>query len=168
MFLRLFDSRTHLIAHCHHALQSRACQPPLCSPDSSTTRRCSRQQAPRCQLPSSDHGRHRTAWYAPLVGPFLCPSSRAEELAAQLAAPLAIRHAVVDSGAGGIGPAVDAVAADERLILRGVEIALPPDAQADAARRAVSAFDAPSADRTTTNRPTSNPLVQRVGVMRWR
>jgi hypothetical protein len=88
-----------------------------------------------------DHSRHRTAWYAPLVGPFLCPSSRTEELAAQVAAPLAVRL-VVDSGTGGIGPAVDAVASDERLILQGVEIALPPDAPADAARRAVSALDA--------------------------
>ena len=88
-----------------------------------------------------DHSRHRTAWYAPLVGPFLCPSSRTEELAAQVATPLAVRL-VVDSGTGGIGPAVDAVASDERLILRGVEIALPPDAPADAARRAVSALDA--------------------------
>jgi hypothetical protein len=88
-----------------------------------------------------DHTRHRIAWYAPLVGPFLCPSSRTEELAAQVAVPLAVRL-VVDSGTGGIGPAVDAVASDERLILRGVEIALPPDAPADAARRAVSALDA--------------------------
>ena len=97
----------------------------------------------RTPMPTAveDHGRYRTAWYAPLIGPFLCPSSRAEELAAQLAAPLAVRL-VVDSGAGGIGPAVDAVAADERLILRGVEIALPPDAPADAARRAISALDA--------------------------
>jgi hypothetical protein len=89
----------------------------------------------------ADHAQHRAAWYAPLVGPFLCPSSRTDELAAQVAAPLAVRL-VMDSGAGGIGPAVDAVASDERLILRGVEIALAPDAPADAARRAVSALDA--------------------------
>jgi hypothetical protein len=88
-----------------------------------------------------DHQRHRAAWYASLIGPLLCPSSRLGELAAAVATPVGVR-VVVDTGAGGIGPAVDAVAADERLILRGIEIALPPDAPAAAARRVVSALDA--------------------------
>ncbi|HXU98190.1 MAG TPA: hypothetical protein VFP03_08835 [Jiangellaceae bacterium] len=88
-----------------------------------------------------NHVRHRAAWYAWLVGPMLCPSSRTEELAARIEAPLPVRL-VIDSGAGGIGPAVDAVASDDRLILQGVEIALPPDSPADAARRAVAALDA--------------------------
>jgi hypothetical protein len=93
------------------------------------------------QVAVEDHIRHRAAWYAPLVGPFLCPASRLDELAAQVAAPMRVRL-VVDTGAGGIGPAVDTVAADDRLLLRGVEISLTPDSPADAARRTVSAFDA--------------------------
>jgi hypothetical protein len=88
-----------------------------------------------------DHRTHRTAWYAPLIGPFLCPASRLDELALQVAAPIGIR-VVIDTGAGGIGPAVDAIAADERLLMRGIEIALPPDAPADSARRVVAALDA--------------------------
>jgi hypothetical protein len=88
-----------------------------------------------------DHAHHRAAWYAPLVGPFLCPSSRLDELAAQVETPIAVRL-VVDTGAGGIGPAIDAIASDDRLVLRGVEISLPPDAPAEAARRAVAVLDA--------------------------
>ena len=88
-----------------------------------------------------DHSRHRAAWYAPLIGPFLCPSSRLDELAAQVVTPTPVR-VVVDTGAGGIGPAVDAIATEERLLLRGIEIALPPDAPAAAARRVVAALDA--------------------------
>lgn len=94
-------------------------------------------------MPSAiaEHLRHRAAWYGPLVGPFLCPASRLDELAARVDAPFAVRL-VVDTGAGGIGPAVDAVASDDRLVLRGVEIALPPEAPVDGARRVVSALDA--------------------------
>jgi hypothetical protein len=88
-----------------------------------------------------DHGRHRAAWYAPLVGPLLCPSSRLDELAAQVETPIAVRL-VMDTGAGGIGPAIDAIASDDRLVLRGIEISLPPDAPAEAARRAVAVLDA--------------------------
>jgi hypothetical protein len=88
-----------------------------------------------------DHRRHRAAWYAPLVGPFLCPASRVGELAAQIDLPLAVRL-VIDTGAGGIGPAVDAIAADDRLVLRGVEVPLPPDAAVESARRVMAALDA--------------------------
>jgi hypothetical protein len=88
-----------------------------------------------------DHGRHREAWYAPVVGPFLCPASRLDELAAQVEVPIAVRL-VIDTGAGGIGPAVDAIASDDRMALRGVEISLPPEAPADSARRAISVLDA--------------------------
>jgi hypothetical protein len=89
----------------------------------------------------ADHRRHRTAWYSPLIGPFLCPSSRLTELADQVAEPLQVRL-VMDTGAGGVGPAVEAIAADSRLILRGIEISLPADGPGEAARRAVAAIDA--------------------------
>jgi hypothetical protein len=88
-----------------------------------------------------NHQRHRAAWYSPLIGPLLCPASRVDELTSQAQAPLPVRL-VMDTGAGGIGPAVDAVASDDRLILSGVEIALPPEDPVGAARRAVSALDA--------------------------
>jgi hypothetical protein len=88
-----------------------------------------------------EYRRHLTAWYASLLGPFLCPASRLDELAALVESPIEVR-VVVDTGAGGIGPAVDAIASDDRLILRGVEISLPPDTPADAARRAVAILDA--------------------------
>jgi hypothetical protein len=107
-----------------------------------------------------EHRRHRAAWYAPLIGPFLCPSSRLDELAAEVTAPIAVR-VVVDTGAGGIGPAVDAIAADERLLLRGIEIALPPDTPPAAARRAVSALDAavggPDGDEPAYLEPARGP-----------
>ncbi|HEY9379419.1 MAG TPA: hypothetical protein VIQ02_20255, partial [Jiangellaceae bacterium] len=48
-----------------------------------------------------DHSGHRAAWYAPLVGPFLCPASRLDELAAQVATPIPVRL-VIDTGAGGV------------------------------------------------------------------
>ena len=88
-----------------------------------------------------EHARHRSAWYGSLVGPFLCPASRLEELAGLVATPSDVR-VVVDTGAGGVGPAVDAVASDGLLVLRGVEVALRAEPLADAARRAVAALDA--------------------------
>lgn len=88
-----------------------------------------------------NHQRHRAAWYSPLIGPLLCPASRVDELTTHAQTPLPVRL-VMDTGAGGIGPAVDAVASDDRLILSGVEIALPPEDPVGAARRAVSALDA--------------------------
>lgn len=76
-----------------------------------------------------------------MVGPFLCPASRLDELAGHLTAPLGVRI-VVDAGVGEIGPAVDAVASDDRMVLRGVEVSLRGTPLADAARRTVAALDA--------------------------
>lgn len=89
------------------------------------------------------HDEHHRAWYAPLVGPFLCPASRLDELAGLLEGrpqPLGV-SIIVDTGTGGIGPAVDAVAADTRMTLRGVEVPLRGEPLADAARRAATALD---------------------------
>jgi hypothetical protein len=99
------------------------------------------------------HREHGAAWYAHLIGPFLCPASRLTELAAQLGsdAPEFGVAVIVDTGTDGIGPAVDEVAADHRLTLRGVEVPLrggPGGGTAgggglrDAARRTVAAVDA--------------------------
>jgi hypothetical protein len=92
----------------------------------------------------TSHLSHRTAWYAPLVGPFVCPAARLDELAARLdfgSDPLGVT-VVVDTGVGGIGPAVDVVAADDRMILRGIEVPLRGEPLSEPARRALAALDA--------------------------
>jgi len=92
----------------------------------------------------SAHERHRAAWYGPLVGPFLCPASRLDELAARLhtrSEPFGVT-VVVDTGVGGVGPAVDVVAAEERMVLRGIEIPLRGEPLPDPAKRTVTALDA--------------------------
>lgn len=89
------------------------------------------------------HREHRTAWYADMIGPFLCPASRLDGLAGRLGDDDDLGVTViVDTGTGGIGEAVDAVAADRRMTLRGVEIALRGEPLHDAARRTVAALDA--------------------------
>lgn len=91
------------------------------------------------------HHKHRTAWYADMIGPFLCPASRLDELAGRLtddAADVLSVTVIVDTGTAGIGEAVDAVAADRRLMLRGVEVPLRGEPLRDAARRTVAALDA--------------------------
>ncbi len=90
------------------------------------------------------HRTHRGAWYADLVGPLLCPASRIDTLGAIVGdaeGRLGVA-VVVDTGTGGVLPAVDVVARDERLVLRGVEVPLRGEPLADAARRAVAALDA--------------------------
>ncbi|HJU97117.1 MAG TPA: hypothetical protein VJ644_03995 [Jiangellaceae bacterium] len=92
----------------------------------------------------TSHLGHRRAWYAPLVGPFVCPATRLDELAAHLdfgSGPLGVT-VVVDTGVGGIGPAVDVVAADDRMILRGIEVPLRGEPLTDPARRTLAALDA--------------------------
>jgi len=76
------------------------------------------------------HDGHERAWYADLVGPFVCLDIRLDELAAVVAAspprdePLAV-SVIVTGGAEAIGPAVDAIAADARLKLAAIEVAPP-------------------------------------------
>jgi hypothetical protein len=90
------------------------------------------------------HREHRAAWYSALVGPFLCPASRLDELIGHLDdddAGFGVT-VIVDTGTGGIGPAVDTVAADPQLVLRGIEVPLRGEPLSDAAERAVRALDA--------------------------
>ena len=86
------------------------------------------------------HERHRREWYAPLVGPFLCPAARVSELSRYVTTKLGVT--VVASGPGDIEPAVQAVLADAELELRGVEVPLRAEPLADAARRTIVALDA--------------------------
>lgn len=89
------------------------------------------------------HQEHRSAWYADMIGPFLCPASRLTELAGRLDDDAALGVTIiVDTGTGGIGPAVDEVAADRRMTLRGAEAPLRGEPLPDAARRTVAALDA--------------------------
>jgi hypothetical protein len=71
------------------------------------------------------HGRHATAWYASLTGPFVCPDTRLAELGSVLTAAGVIGidvSVIVTAGAAAIASATDAVAADPRLRLRALEV----------------------------------------------
>jgi hypothetical protein len=86
------------------------------------------------------HERHRKDWYAPLVGPFLCPAARVGELGQYVRTKLGV--IVIASGPGDIEPAVQAVLADAELELRGVEVPLRGEPLEDSARRTIVALDA--------------------------
>jgi hypothetical protein len=91
------------------------------------------------------HAAHRRAWYAPLVGPFLCPASRLDELADQVTEPLGV-GVIVDTGTGAIQPAAAAVRRHPLLQLRGIDVPLRGEPLAESARRAAIALDAVLAD----------------------
>jgi len=86
------------------------------------------------------HPAHRSSWYGEVVGRFLCPASRLDELrgaldaappgqeAASGASPLRL-GVVADAGPGGLPAALGAVADDERLELSAVEVRLPAGAE---------------------------------------
>jgi hypothetical protein len=76
------------------------------------------------------HAQHRTAWYAALVGGFVCVDTRLSELQAALAdtetsarEPLGL-NLTINGGAGAFEPALTWVGRDDRLALRAVEVAL--------------------------------------------
>ncbi|MDQ1586262.1 MAG: hypothetical protein QOH80_1627 [Actinomycetota bacterium] len=76
-------------------------------------------------LALAEHALHRRSWYAELVGPFVCPTSRVAELLADLAPEAAIDVSLVlDEPAERLGSALGAVGHDERVTLRGVEARL--------------------------------------------
>ncbi len=85
------------------------------------------------------HERHRREWYAPMVGPLLCPVDRLSELGQYVTARLGV--VVVARGPGDIDEGVQAVLADPILDLRGVEVPLRGEPLADSARRAIVALD---------------------------
>ena len=75
------------------------------------------------------HGDHRRSWYADLVGPFLCATSRVPQLQEALAGasgldPLAI-VLVADNGVQGADQATRLLLDDDRVELVGIELALP-------------------------------------------
>jgi hypothetical protein len=72
----------------------------------------------------AEHATHRRQWYADLVGPFLCPASRVDELTATLPESQQVDVALVfDVTGDGAHQALRAAAADPRLTLVGVEAA---------------------------------------------
>jgi hypothetical protein len=76
-----------------------------------------------------EHARHRDAWYAGLVGGFVCPDTRLTELQGALdeagndAEQLDV-NLTIAGGAGAVEPALTWVGRDERLRLLAVEVAL--------------------------------------------
>ncbi|TDD67178.1 hypothetical protein E1262_19780 [Jiangella aurantiaca] len=103
---------------------------------------------PPGDLPLADavpaHVAHRSAWYSALVGPLLCPASSLESLASlarTLPSPLEVA-VVVDTGTAGVLAAVDTVAQESHVVLRGVEVPLRGSPLGENARRTVAALDA--------------------------
>ena len=92
------------------------------------------------------HAVHVSAWYAELVGPFVCSGSRLPDLLDALDATpevAALDVAVVlDRGTGSLHEAAGLVADDARVVLAGLELPLRGEAPAEAARRAVTTVDA--------------------------
>jgi hypothetical protein len=89
------------------------------------------------------HREHRSSWYSPLVGPFLCKASALDDVDALARDGEALGITIVaDTGVQGLLPAVDAVAGTDRLRLQGVEIALRGEPLSDNARRVTTALDA--------------------------
>ncbi len=77
------------------------------------------------------HREHVQAWYADLVGPFLCATSRVPQLqealvAADALAPLPVTL-IADSGVLGVEQARNLLLDDDRVELVGLEVALPRD-----------------------------------------
>lgn len=72
----------------------------------------------------AEHAAHRRAWYADIVGPFLCPASRVEEMRAAMGPDQSLVLAIVFDVTGDAAhAALRAAAADERVTLVGVEVA---------------------------------------------
>jgi len=74
------------------------------------------------------HAEHRAAWYAPLVGGFVCADTRLTELQSALdeapsTGPLRV-NLTVSGGAGAVEPAIVWVGRDDRLALNALEVAL--------------------------------------------
>ncbi len=111
----------------------------------------------------SAHAGHRTAWYADLVGPFLCPASRLDELTDVLDTgsgrePLEV-SVVADTGTGGLPDAMAAVAADSRTALRGVELAVRGEPLADTAAQTLADLEAALAAGTQQPGESSDAVV---------
>ncbi len=94
----------------------------------------------------SAHAGHRTAWYAYLVGPFLCPASRLSELTAVLDTDSRREtvevSVIADTGTSALPQALGALAADRRTAVRGVELAVRDEPLGDAVARALADLEA--------------------------
>jgi hypothetical protein len=85
------------------------------------------------------HRRDATAAHPVLTHRFLCPASQLHSLRAHLGDDERIRLGIIgDTGIDRVGPAFDEVAADGRISVETVEVALPPTAGAGEVRAAVS------------------------------
>lgn len=72
------------------------------------------------------HREHRRSWYADLVGPFLCPASRVDEMQAHLTTGDALRVGLIaDGGPGGLDAARDTLLDDDRAEVVRIEVPLP-------------------------------------------
>lgn len=70
----------------------------------------------------AEHASHRSTWYADVVGPFLCPASRIDELRTALPADQDMALAIVfDVTGDGAHAALRAAASDERVTVVAVE-----------------------------------------------
>ncbi|MGB9376085.1 MAG: hypothetical protein WCB04_01070 [Mycobacteriales bacterium] len=75
-----------------------------------------------------------------LVGRFLCPASRLDELTAELRPDDGIALGLIaDTGVAGLPAALDRIEGDPRLVLLAVEIAVPPQPDLSAGTREVLA-----------------------------
>jgi hypothetical protein len=86
------------------------------------------------------HGEHRGAWYAPLVGGFVCSDTRLPDLQNALDATSTQQdrlyvNLTISGGAGAVEPALTWLGRDQRLALSAVEVALRDED--DLARNAV-------------------------------
>ena len=78
------------------------------------------------------HLRHRAGPYGALLGRFLCPASRLDELEGVLDGRVAedddlLLGVVMDTGVAGVAAAIETVEAEPRLVLAMVELPLPAD-----------------------------------------
>ncbi|WP_035840576.1 hypothetical protein [Kitasatospora azatica] len=98
------------------------------------------------------HLAHRSAWYADLVGPFLCGAGRIGALSDQLGEGRLGKGRlgegelrvglIVPDGSAGLEPALRAVAGDPRLRIEGIEVLADQDvAPAEGVRRVREALD---------------------------
>ncbi|NYI04179.1 hypothetical protein [Allostreptomyces psammosilenae] len=112
------------------------------------------------------HRRYHAAWYRALIGSFVCPDTRLEELRAALDArpdgaappvePLPV-VLVVPGGSTHVAPAIRAALAEPRLSLRGVEVVADHDAPcAEGVRHAAEALSAHLPTARPTPAPTSS------------
>lgn len=76
------------------------------------------------------HRDHREAWYAAMVGPFVFPASRLDELTAVLDGRIIALSMTLPGGPAKVRPALQALSVLDAVRLESVEVALPQDVTA--------------------------------------